>query len=951
MSENSDNEVFSPYVDDTPISGTPTKSSTKSSTKKTSTKKSSSKKKKMEVPLDFNDEILVPSTIEKPKDKSGYFFSFMEKYKAIDGGEYTHSLLASPYGNYRIPNSELQTFYRFYRKACNERMALKIEPLSVAEKHYTFGPVVLDFIFKSANKNLKRIYNDHVIKNVINVFLHQLTKYIEIPYEKRISFILETKSPSIISGKAHDSFRVIFTEFGVKPNILYVVRDECIKEMSQTQIFEDLELTNDIDNIFSSETIDGLITLYGSAKPYTEPYVVTKIFDYEQCKIPIIMYDEHKLPEELSIRKFQTDYLEESIAPYQADVNLVELENKYHDIKTNLSKTKELNRPIGSTFIKRALTPEDYQTAVDLSDMLSHKRAQNKITWIQVGWALHDIDYGLLPQWVKFSKYCPERIDSCEELWVKMKERGYYLASLHWWSIQDNKEKYDAYKLDKINEALKKTVQMKGTPYRIAKVLLLMNDFKYVCSSLKHKQWFEYKNHRWEIVEEGYTLLNFISTNLSIEFKKLSDIYYGVAIQITDDQDKKDEYMRKVKCISDIIQKLEKTKDKNDIMAEARLLFYNSKFLERLDENRHLLGCKNGVYDLEHLYFREGCPDDYIHLSTGIDYYEYDNRDTNIKQVVKFIQQLQPEQDNYTYLIKLISSYLQGNIPDEKFHIWTGSGANGKSKLLYLIQKTFGDYCGTFSIALLTKKRGASSGPSPEIADKKGIRFGAFQEPEKDDTINVGLMKELTGGDRILARGLYKDPVYFNPQFKLLLACNDLPDIPSNDGGTWRRLRVLLFGSKFVENPKAPNEYKIDPHLVDKLDNLREAFLSLLVHYFGIYKKEGLSEPETVIQYTKEYQAKSDIYMSFINEHLVKTDKEDDQISLIALYSIFKSWYKEAYSDHKIPTKKDLKEYLVKNTDISKLLVKDTIKKYKIASTIGEEDDESNKVLSSIKNI
>ena len=59
-------------------------------------------------------------------------------------------------------------------------------------------------------------------------------------------------------------------------------------------------------------------------------------------------------------------------------------------------------------------------------------------------------------------------------------------------------------------------------------------------------------------------------------------------------------------------------------------------------------------------------------------------------------------------------------------------------------------------------------------------------------------MKELTGNDKIIARALFKEPVEFIPQFKMLLMCNDLPNVASNDDGTWRSMEVVDFISRFV---------------------------------------------------------------------------------------------------------------------------------------------------------
>jgi phage/plasmid-associated DNA primase len=242
------------------------------------------------------------------------------------------------------------------------------------------------------------------------------------------------------------------------------------------------------------------------------------------------------------------------------------------------------------------------------------------------------------------------------------------------------------------------------------------------------------------------------------------------------------------------------------------------------------------------------------------------------------------------------------------------ANSNGKSKTVELFQLAFGDYCGVLPITVLTRKRGGSGQATPELAEMRGKRFVVFQEPENNDEIQVGFMKELTGGDWIYARPLFRDPIKYKPQFKLLLTCNKLPFIPSTDGGTWRRLRVSPWESEFVDDPKLAHQFKKDYELLEKLELWKKAFVWLLLKvYYPIFKNNGLKEPAKVTQFTNKYKKQSDIFYEFIDSTLTLTKDNKDCESHDTIYYSLKQWYNESYSGKCPYAKKDLIEYLSNN--------------------------------------
>jgi P4 family phage/plasmid primase-like protien len=235
--------------------------------------------------------------------------------------------------------------------------------------------------------------------------------------------------------------------------------------------------------------------------------------------------------------------------------------------------------------------------------------------------------------------------------------------------------------------------------------------------------------------------------------------------------------------------------------------------------------------------------------------------------------------------------------------------SNGKSVCVELFEKAIGQYTCKFPITLLTQKRAASNAATGELARAKGRRLAVLQEPSEDEKLQVGLMKELTGGDTIMCRALYKDPIEYKPQYKLILLCNHLPSVPSDDGGTWRRIRVIEFTSKFVDNPKEDNEFPIDLELSSKFDIWKEHFISMLLNvYYPIVQAGPISEPEDVLMCTREYQNNNDHMSHFIQLCIEKSN--NSFLSADDAFTELKNWVRDDNVPFKVPKKNEFVKVL-----------------------------------------
>ena len=190
-----------------------------------------------------------------------------------------------------------------------------------------------------------------------------------------------------------------------------------------------------------------------------------------------------------------------------------------------------------------------------------------------------------------------------------------------------------------------------------------------------------------------------------------------------------------------------------------------------------------------------------------------------------------------------------------------------------------------------------------------------MQEPDTSTKLNVGLMKELTGGDKIQARELYGAPIEFKPQFKMILCCNDKPELPPHDEGTWRRVRNTEFISKFTYEKNIDDDnildFKIDTELSEKFDNWAEPFMSILIHYHNRWKQEGLRTPDEILEYTSEYRECHSHFREFVNDHIDFDDKSDQILKIEKIYSQYRQWGQQYLpSSNDLRKRRELQEYL-----------------------------------------
>lgn len=875
------------------------------------------------------------------------------KYNADISSEITHTRIGSKDlnvygGSYTISNDNHKEFLEKYY----DHVFIKRRPEYLTEKQLVVdGPILVDLDLHYDTSVDSRLHTKDHITDLIMFYAECIGKLVNVKDGLPIDvFVLEKPNVNVLDIKTKDGIHLII---GISMHkALQLILREMIKEEIKS-MWDELPIINAWDGVLDEGVTKGDSNwqMYGSRKPGHKAYELTyhyKIIYREllnQWDIEEYDVSEFDLKENLHLLSAQYNGYEsyevrtEFKNQYEKRVAVFNKKDKKTSIKKKATEEEDddsvssieiLDKKIEELFTD--IRPTDYQMkeihkyVMILPDTFYGVGSYDK--WIRVGWALKNTSDKLFLTWVKMSsksnEFSFEQIGEMYDKWQKFEHKNEDALTsrsiMYWAKNNASKEDYEAVRNETIDYFIQESIKT-STEYDFANVLYNIYKDLFVCASIKGNMWFQYKGHKWEKIDSGNSLRLMIS-------KDMHDIYVNKCavivekLQTLDQADERyDNYRKLTNKYSDICVLLKKTSWKNNIMREAQELFFDGEFINKLDQNPYLMCFNNGVVDFKTGIFRRGQPDDYLSMCTNIDYVQYNNN-KQLKEISddidEFMDQLFPNPELKKYIWEHLASCLIGTNDNQTFNIYTGSGANGKSKLVDLMSKLLGDYKGVVPLQLITQKRNTIGSTSSEIVQLKGKRYAVMQEPSKGDAINEGIMKEITGGDPIQGRALWSDSITFIPQFKLVVTTNTMFDIKNNDDGTWRRIRVCDFESKFLEKPYEddvkfprdlyPYQYIIDKRLDSKFNSWAPVMMSKLVE-LAFRTKGNVIDCKKVLSASDEYRNSQDYLSQFTKDKIMKIS--GGRIKKTELSETFKMWYTSNYG-RTVPKGKELYDFMDK---------------------------------------
>ena len=416
----------------------------------------------------------------------------------------------------------------------------------------------------------------------------------------------------------------------------------------------------------------------------------------------------------------------------------------------------------------------------------------------------------------------------------------------------------------------------------------------------QYKGVYQYCDSHFYEINHGGILVKLYKDSETIIAREIKRYIQGHLLRAIDNETDDD----KRKKLWKAERNLETYSFKMSCFNEMKQDFLNRSLISEMDNNPMLIGFNNGIYDLRDNHFRKGNFDDKVSMTTGNDFVEA------VSQInIDFFDDLF---DNYFrctetsfYFKKHLGSLLEGGNKEQKCYFWCGNGRNGKGTTDQLLKSVLGQYYTELSNEFFTLSKKDGDRPEPEVLNLRHKRVSMTHEPEGSVKYLTSKFKRLSGGDALVARGLYDSHSQsFTPTNKPIIQTNHLPEFTDVDDGLQQRLVVIEFPYKFLDpnnfDESNPSHKHIDLELGQKIKSRKSDFMHFLIKYYNIYKAEGLFNlPSDIKSSINSYRKDIDSVKTFCEEAIQPTYNDKDRISVTELLLYHNNWSETGLSPQK----------------------------------------------------
>lgn len=308
------------------------------------------------------------------------------------------------------------------------------------------------------------------------------------------------------------------------------------------------------------------------------------------------------------------------------------------------------------------------------------------------------------------------------------------------------------------------------------------------------------------------------------------------------------------------------------------------------DRDPMVMGVLNGAVDLRTGELTPPSPESMISHVAPVNY----NPEATAPRFMQYLEESLPDPEVRAYLKRVVGYSVSGLTIEQVMFLHHGKTSNGKSVLMDILGALLGEYGGGADPKALIETKNEQH--STHIASLAGPRFLMMSETARGARLSDTLIKNITGGDIVTARKLYKENQDLKIIGKIHMVTNHLPHIVASPS-TNRRIQLINWPVEIAED-------KIDLQLARKiiateLEGVLAWVIEGAIEWWTTLEKaqgqpvrrggrpSGLAMPQQVIVDTSNYLRSEDDILEWMEE---RTQASETIESTGNLYQDYRSW-------------------------------------------------------------